>query len=441
MGTSISIYLDTRAVDAGSPAPLKVAIRRNGKAAYIPLDIKLLPEQWDSKREAAKDHPNAKQISMYVTKKKYEMESALLRLMDSGEIAELDAAQVREKILDIIIPSRRQQAEEEKLFRSRFVRYMNLQGNTNTRDTYQNALRHLDAFDPKLALRRFEDINKDYLQNFEKYMAGHGVNKKNSRNIYLRNVRTVFNDAIDSDITTFYPFRKFRLAPEATKKKALTAAQMQTLARYDCEQCQTEYRDMFLLMFMLRGVNAGDLFLATDKDVLDGRFDYRRNKVGTLFSVKIEPEAQAIINRYKGERHLLRPMDGYKSYKDYLHHMNAGLKAVGRPLGKRGKVEGDGLFPELSSNWARHTWATAASKIDIPKDVISAALGHRHGLTVTDIYIDFDPAKVDDANRKVIDYILYGRDWRETKRASAPSTVCLPEQNEMKENIRSSATA
>ena len=437
MATTISIYLDTRAVAPGSPAPLKAAIRRNGKAAYIPLNIKLLPEQWDSKREMAKNHPNAKQISLYVSKKKYELESALLRLMDAGEMADLNAAQIREKILDIIDPSRKQQAEDEKLFRTRFVRYMELQENPNTRDTYQNALRHLDIFDPKLALRKFEDINKDYLQNFEKYMARHGVNKKNSRNIYLRNIRTVFNDAIDSDITSFYPFRKYSLAPEATKKKALTAEQMQALVKYDCERCQQEYRDMFLLMFMLRGVNAGDLFLATDEDVLDGRFDYRRNKVGTLFSVKIEPEAQAIIDRYKGKHHLLRPMDSYKSYKDYLHHMNAGLKAVGRPLGKRGKVEGSGLFPDLSSNWARHTWATAASKIDIPKDVISAALGHRHGLAVTDIYIDFDPTKVDDANRKVIDYIVYGKDWRNEKRASAPSPVCLPEQNEMKVKPRS----
>lgn len=434
MAATISIYLDTRAVQDGQPAPLKLAIRRHGQAAYIPLDVKVPSEQWDRKRETvSNDNPNARRITNYVSRKKLEAETALLKLMDAGEIAELNAQQLREKILDIIIPSRKQQAEEEKLFRSRFVRYMNLQENRNTRDTYLNALRHLDAFDPKLALRRFEDINKDYLQNFDKYMAGHGVNKKNSRNIYLRNVRTVFNDAIDSDITAFYPFRKFRLVPEATKKKALTAAQMQTLAQYDCEQSQVEYRDMFLLMFMFRGVNAVDLFLATDKDVLDGRFDYRRNKVGTLFSVKIEPEAQAIIDRYKGKRHLLRPMDCYKSYKDYLHHMNKGLKAVGRPLGKRGKVEGDGLFPELSSNWARHTWATAASKIDIPKDVISAALGHRHGLTVTDIYIDFDPAKVDDANRKVIDYVLYGKDWRDEKRGR-PSVTGEPATTGRTEN-------
>lgn len=35
-------------------------------------------------------------------------------------------------------------------------------------------------------------------------------------------------------------------------------------------------------------------------------------------------------------------------------------------------------------------------------------IGHG-GHSVTDIYIDFDQRKVDDANRRVIDWVLYGR--------------------------------
>ena len=60
----------------------------------------------------------------------------------------------------------------------------------------------------------------------------------------------------------------------------------------------------------------------------------------------------------------------------------------------------------LNIHIARHTWATIASELDIPKDTISAALGHG-GNSVTDIYINFDQRKVDEANRKVLDYVLY----------------------------------
>ncbi len=65
-------------------------------------------------------------------------------------------------------------------------------------------------------------------------------------------------------------------------------------------------------------------------------------------------------------------------------------------------------FPKLTSYWARHTWATLASELDIPEDVISHALGHSYstGAAVTQVYINFNRKKIDEANRKVIDYIL-----------------------------------
>ena len=74
------------------------------------------------------------------------------------------------------------------------------------------------------------------------------------------------------------------------------------------------------------------------------------------------------------------------------------------------KKERKPLFPDISTYWARHTWATIAASLDIPKETISAALGHEIGSRVTSIYIDFDQKKVDEANRKVMDYVLYGKE-------------------------------
>lgn len=66
------------------------------------------------------------------------------------------------------------------------------------------------------------------------------------------------------------------------------------------------------------------------------------------------------------------------------------------------------MFPRLTSYWARHTWATIASELNISEDVISRALGHSFstGAAVTQVYINFNKSKIDQANRKVIDYIL-----------------------------------
>ena len=55
---------------------------------------------------------------------------------------------------------------------------------------------------------------------------------------------------------------------------------------------------------------------------------------------------------------------------------------------------------------ARRSWATIASSIDIPKEVIGKALGHSEwDSDTTSLYIQFDNKKIDEANRKVIDYL------------------------------------
>ena len=163
-----------------------------------------------------------------------------------------------------------------------------------------------------------------------------------------------------------------------------------------------------MLMFYLIGINAADLLLARKKDVVNGRLEYQRAKTGKLYSVLIQPEAQAIIDKYAGEgEYLLNVMDTYANYKDFLHRMNLGLRQIGEVerKGLGGKKERTPLFPDLSSYWSRHTWATLAAQLDTPKDVISEALGHEYGSSTTSIYINFNREKVDQANRKVIDFL------------------------------------
>lgn len=112
-----------------------------------------------------------------------------------------------------------------------------------------------------------------------------------------------------------------------------------------------------------------------------------------------------ILERYKGGVHLINIFDRHKEHGSFMKQMNMALKRFGNiQIGKQGKKTIDSLFPKLSYYWCRHSWATIAAELDIPKEVISHALGHGNN-TVTDIYINFDYKKVDEANRKVIDCV------------------------------------
>ena len=63
-------------------------------------------------------------------------------------------------------------------------------------------------------------------------------------------------------------------------------------------------------------------------------------------------------------------------------------------------------FPELNRDWLLYGDGMMTNSIHngIPKETISRALGHSTS-TVTDIYINYNNRSVDEANRKVIDFI------------------------------------
>ena len=271
----------------------------------------------------------------------------------------------------------------------------------STKTVYKTTLGKLTAYAPSATL---EEIDRAWLDAFERHLRNSGCGT-NYISIQLRNIRAVFNHAIDNGLTTNYPFRKYKIRQERTEKRNLTAEQLRTLRDIPLTGFMAEYRDMFLLMVYLIGINAADLFTLSHADYHDGRIHYRRSKTGGLYSIKVESEAQAIIARYRGISHLLCPLDRYKDYRDYLHHLNDALKHIGQTYRNGVGWSGDALFPSLSSYWSRHTWATIAASLDIPLDIISLALGHSFGNKVTQIYVEWSHTKVDEANRKVIDLL------------------------------------
>ncbi len=62
--------------------------------------------------------------------------------------------------------------------------------------------------------------------------------KTNSISIHLRNIRAVFNYAIDNEETELYPFRKFAIEKEETRKRSLRPEQLATLRDFSGEEYQ-----------------------------------------------------------------------------------------------------------------------------------------------------------------------------------------------------------
>jgi len=295
------------------------------------------------------------------------------------------------------------------MFLNWFRRFAESKSNRGTREIYEHTISRMLAFDNGLARRKFEDINLGWLTDFEAFCAK--TASKNARNIHLRNIRAVFNNAIDNEITSAYPFRRFKIRPEATRKRSLIVEELRQLISMEVEEYQQFYKDMFVLSFFLIGINAADLYALTEV-TKEGRIEYERAKTHRKYSIKVEPEAMEIIERYKGVKGLLCIADRWSDHRNFLHQLNKALHNMGdlKRIGRGGKKVRTPAFPELSSYWARHTWATIAyNDCGVTEDVIGQALGHASAHTTTSIYINRNARLVDVANRRVIDWVLYGK--------------------------------
>ena len=394
---TVKFYLDKRRQKKDGTYPIKMNVFHN-KQIMIATQLSASEKEWNGNEYSVRAQ-NYKPRNIVARGIINKAETVIFTL-EQQEKLKSTTDKALKKLIEDAISSK---VENQKTFLYYLDEFVSKKTNQGTKSIYTTTRNKIEEYDSHCT---FESMDKSWLENFEAWMAK--TMKVNAYAIHLRNIRSVFNYAIDEEYTTLYPFRRFSIKKEETRKRSLTAEQLRLLRDYPCEEYQIRYRDMFMLMFYLIGVNAADLFNAKHSALVNGRFEYKRAKTGKLYSIKVEPEAQAIIEKYKGKDYLLNIMDDYGNYKDFLHRMGIGLKQIGETerKGLGGKKSRNPLFPDLSSYWARHTWATVAAELDVPKEVIAHALGHSWAnSTTTDIYIRFDMKKVDEANRKVIDFV------------------------------------
>lgn len=380
------LWLDTRSQNVDKSYPLKLCITQHGKATYISMGVRLYAEQWDKVKLRITEHPNKRHLNSYIENRKTEIDNIIRELAIQGRLKNLTVIQIKNAVLDVLDPK----ADDTKLFIPRFIAYMEKAKAPRTRAIYKATLTHMLKYDSSVKTLGFTDIDKAWLDGFDKYLSKTSPSK-NARNIHFRNIRAVFNAAIDDEITNCYPFRKYKLHDTETRKRNLSREQMHELITFKGKPYQRKYIDCFLLMFYLSGINGVDLLNAKPHQIVNGRLEYIRAKTGKLMSVKIEPEAEEIIRRYRGREKLLKWGERRKSYKSFMMKLNDTMGEI---------------IPNCTSYYARHTIASLAAEIDIPNETIAQILGHHdYGHKTTMIYINFEQSKADKACRRIFDYI------------------------------------
>lgn len=410
MKITLKPYLDVRRADGDKPMNMMVLMTRRGKSAMIPIGLKLAPSLWDRKTLHVRNCPQKIFFDRAIYDRLYQVQEAVTALSEevNESLLTLGITQIKDIVRDML-DGRDGHKAQRNTFAACFKKFM--EGKSGrTREVYLATWKHIGKFTDKAERLRFDDIDVRWLSAFDAYLSETSPSQ-NARSIHFRNIRAVFNYGINNDVTTLYPFRKFKIRTEQTAKRSLSAADIRKIATMPLLEWQELYRDIFMLGFYLIGINLVDLFALTHENVQNGRIVYKRSKTKKLYSIRIEPEAQAILDRRKGVAHLLDVADRYKNHADFTSRFNRALKTFGTwEVDERHsqRITYHPYWDFLSSYWVRHSWATIAyNDCDVPIDVISQALGHSMGGSkVTMVYINADRKKVDEANRRVIDYVM-----------------------------------
>ena len=383
-----TIYLDTRSQKKSGRYPLKLRLQFKGKQIYFATGIDIVSENFKNGTVVGND----KRYQSVVFSKKLRYDTMLLDLERCNRMREFDHQQLKSYLenngIDVLAQSC------GLFFKPYLLNFIEKYSNKSTKNTFLDMQKKVASF-CNIEELTFENINVAWLKDFDIFMEK-GKIKTNTRGIYMRNIRTMYNDAIDRELLplNLYPFRRFKIKQAQTRHRDMPIDDIKKLINYDTSEmpAMQRYIDFFLLSFYLCGLNMKDILFLTKNDISNGYITINRSKTNVPMSFKIQPEAQSIIDRHKGKNYLLSPMDNYTNYIDFERKINKHIKKI---------------LPYISVYWARHTWATVAAELDVPDTIIDLALGHKIS-GMKEVYINRNRKKIDAANRKVIDY-LFGK--------------------------------
>lgn len=398
IGTNTCLFMDKRRKLDNGRYPVKIKIGY-GKNLYLSTGIDVAEEDWDSLAQCSTNPKDSGRNRELITALGNVIRK-ITELRASGVFEELSGKNLKNAILEI-----EEESPKESKIPATFVGfYKRVMGQRSGRTAamYAETLKKLRGyFGERLDRMTFDSFTLMDIEDWDAHMAKTAA-KATSRDIHHRNLKCVFNRAIDHELTTNYPYRRFKLKKEATRKRALAVEQVRKIFKAELPKDLARWRDLWCLEFMLLGINVVDLCGDMEIDN-NGRLLYKRSKTHKEYSIALLPEAKVIIDRYAGkDGAILNVMETHTNYRYFYNVMYRGL---GRLKDYLNGINDGVKIDLLTSYVSRHTWATLASRLDFPLDTIRRALGHG-GNTVTDIYIDFDMSKVDACNRAVLDYIL-----------------------------------
>ncbi len=288
----------------------------------------------------------------------------------------------------------------------KLIKQLHSNNQISTSDTYKHSkdllIKH---FKPKANEIKYNSIKSKQLFELETYTLDELKLSKTTLSIYLRCLRAIYNKAINegiisSEINPFNDKKNPYIIPRSRNvKKALKPEEIVKLAEFnDFEGSpKIKARDFWLLSFYCYGMNICDILQLKNENIQGNELYFYRNKTKHSnrgdqkpVNIAILQPAMKIINLYRNKDHapknflfpILEPSDNAETIrnktKNFTRFINQHIKKIAQITE---------INPNISTYYARHSFATIARNRGTNVEMISVMLAHSD-ISTTQNYLD-----------------------------------------------------
>jgi integrase len=365
----LSIFLDKRYAKKDGKFPVKLRITYKREAKYYPTEFNMTEDEFIRQRDS--DTLRANKI---IGTKEYAQLAKINSLLNNYLA---DAQKVIDNLKVFNFDTYEQKKDEHivesdnafEAFQQK-IELLEKEGRIGTAITYRNALKSLQVFH-RMKVLSLNSISVKFLEKYENWMLEKG-NSVTTIGFYLRNLRAIINELIDSDRTKLeeYPFgpKKYVIPTKKNSKKALSNQDLKKIINYKPEPNSPEakYLDYWLFMYLGNGMNPIDMANLKYANIEKDRIVFRRektkrtNRETTEIIVFLHEQNQKIINQWgnpnKPNNYIfpilqdkMTPLEVKKAVSQFGKQIN---KYIGR-IGEKLEID-----KHITTYVARHSFVT-----------------------------------------------------------------------------------
>ena len=367
----------------------------NGEKPLMIRIISIKEELWDFRNNAPKPQcPNRERICIVINEKICEIQKAVLDKKIAG----------KDFTATTLIETAKSKHNKKNTVGEYFLSYitnLNKEGRVRYAGMFKVSYFSFIKFNGHLDMA-FSDIDATWLKKYETWAKKNGLSV-NTISTRVRHLRAIFNLAITEQAikNDCYPFRAYKVSKlnKQTIKRAISKDDVLKIMQYQGKSAMEHLAvDVFAFSYLTAGINFIDIAKLKRTNIIEGHVVYYRNKTKKLINIPLQPQAMAIINKYKNENseYLFPILTSYhKTEIQVANRLHKVLAKLNKHLKEIGLVLN--LSMPLTTYVARHSYATVLKRAGVSTSIISESLGHSSE-RITQIYLDsFNNEQIDEA--------------------------------------------